>query len=204
MLWSIQLSLTKWIRIWKTQQEKCRGRKTKGGRWWLVFSHHWEYVFVSFKKTKKKKKKHSNKQKTLSVIKWEDWFETNFAFSCKHFYEGLLMNTDTSSQKWNRIWPWIACQKQKSCHIDPIPIKISQRFAIDFSGSKVFKCSKRPSLGSRKKGAKVVWMPKPNIMLRELSIQRLWEISFTILLNCRQRFPSAGANMLTIIVFIQT
>lgn len=86
------------------------------------------------------------------------------------------MSADTILQKRNRIW--IACQRQKSCHIDPTPIKASKSFAIDFSSSKVFKCSTRHPLEAEKKRHESFWMPRPNIKLEDLSSQRLWEFSF--------------------------
>lgn len=63
------------------------------------------------------------------------------------------MSADTIAQKRKRIW--IVCQRQKNCHIDPTPIRASKNFTIDFSGSKVSKCSKRNPLEAEKKSTEV-------------------------------------------------
>lgn len=115
---------------------------------------------------------------------------------------GLLMSTDTILQKRNRVW--IECQRRKSCHIDPAPIKASKSFAIDFRGSKVFKCSRSHPLETEKKGTKVFECQSQILSWKTFPAEGSESFHFIILLTCRQQLWSAGATALAVLGFVQT
>lgn len=89
------------------------------------------------------------------------------------------------------------------CHIHPTPIRASKNFTIDFSGSKVFKCSKRNLLKAEKKGTKVFECQGQTLSWKIFLATGSRSFYLMPLLNRRQQFWSAGANMLTILGFIQ-
>lgn len=89
------------------------------------------------------------------------------------------------------------------CHIYPTPIRASKNFTIDFSGSKVFKCRKRNLLKAEKKGTKVFECQGQTLSWKIFLATGSRSFYLMPLLNRRQQFWSAGANMLTILGFIQ-
>lgn len=94
--------------------------------------------------------------------------------------------------------------REMSCHIDSVPIKANKSFAIDFSRSKVFKCSKRHHLEAEKKGTKVFECQGQILSWKIFLAKGSESFHFITLLNCRQQFWSAGANVLAVFGFIQT